>query len=151
MLFWDTSAVLKLYVDESDATEVRTLARGPEALVISAFSIHELHCAFYRKEFLKAVKPGMAEVLYEAFHGEIKSGYFRLIEYNPSVGQRAMEVVRVCYGANRPVLIRSLDVLQLASALAAGATDVVSTDARMRSATALLGMKVFPQATNQQA
>ncbi len=148
MLFWDTSAVLKLYVDEPDAREFRTLAQGPEVLVISAFSVHELHCAFYRKEFLKALKSGMAEVLYQAFQDEIQSGYFRLIEYSQSVEQRAVKVVRMCYGANRPVLIRSLDVVQLASALAAGATNVVSTDARMRRAAALLGMHVFPQANN---
>ena len=148
MLFWDTSAVLKLYVDEPDAREFRTLAQGPEVLVISAFSVHELHCAFYRKEFLKALKSGMAEVLYQAFQDEIQSGYFRLIEYSQSVEQRAVKVVRMCYGTNRPVLIRSLDVLQLASALAAGATNVVSTDARMRRAAALLGMHVFPQANN---
>ena len=146
MLFWDTSAILKLYVDEPDAKPFRTLAQRPEILIISAFGVHELHCAFHRKEFVKALRPGMAEVLYAAFRDEIERGYFRLIEYSRSVQQRAVEVVRACYGANEPVLIRSLDALQLASALAAGATDIVATDTRMRHGAALVGMKVFPQA-----
>lgn len=148
MLFWDTSAVMKLYVDEPGAGEFRALAQEPEVLTISAFSVHEMHCVFCRKEFLKALKPGMAEVLYQAFEEEIGGGYFRLIEYSSRVKQHAVEVVRRCYGTNRPVLVRSLDVLQLASALAAGATDVVSTDARMRQSAALLGMRVIPQAEN---
>lgn len=147
MLFWDTSAVLKLYVDEPDAKTFRTLAQRPEILVISAFSVHELHCAFYRKEFVKALKPGMAEVLYQAFRDEIDGGYFRLIDYSPSVEQHAVEVVRLCYGAHRPVLIRSLDALQLATALAGGATDMVCTDTRMRQGASLVGMNVFPQAS----
>ncbi len=148
MLFWDTSAVLKLYVDEPDARPFRTLAQRPESLLISAFTVHELHCGLHRKEFVKALKPGMAEVLYQTFRDEIEAEYFRLIAYNSRVEQNALEVVRQCYGAKEPVLVRVLDALQLASALAAGAADMVSTDARMRQGAALLGMKVFPQAND---
>ena len=148
MLFWDTSAVLKLYVDEPDARPFRTLAQRPESLLISAFTVHELHCGLHRKEFVKALKPGKAEALYQAFRDEIEAGYFRLIVYSSHVEQHALEVVRDCYGASRPVLVRVLDALQLASARAAGATDMVSTDTRMRQGAALLGMKVFPQAND---
>ncbi len=148
MLFWDTSAVLKLYVDEPDAKPFRTLAQTPESLLISALTLHELHCGLHRKEFVKALKPGMAEVLYRAFRDEIEAEYFRLIVYNSRVEQHALEVVRKCYGVKKPVLVRVLDALQLASALAAGATDMVSTDTRMRQGAALLGMKVFPQAND---
>ena len=148
MLFWDTSAVLKLYVDEPDARAFRTLAERPESLLISAFTVHELHCGLHRKEFVKALKPGMAEVLYQTFRDEIEAEYFRLIAYNVRVEQHALEVVRQCYSASEPVLVRVLDALQLASALAAGVTDIVCTDTRMRRGAALLGMKVFPQANN---
>ncbi len=145
MLFWDTSAVIKLYVDESDAKPFRVLAQRPESLLISVFTVHELHCGLHRKEFVKALKPGMAEVLYQAFRDEIEAEYFRLIAYNSRVEQHALEIVRQCYGAKKPVLVRVLDALQLATAQAVGATDVVSTDTRMRQGAALLGMKVFPQ------
>jgi uncharacterized protein with PIN domain len=148
MLFWDTSAVLKLYVDEPDARQFRMLARRPESLLISAFTVHELHCGLHRKEFVKALKPGMAEVLYQAFRDEVEAEYFKLIAYDSRIEQRALEVVRQCYGAKEPVLVRVLDALQLASALSAGATDMVSTDTRMRQGAALLGMKVFPQAND---
>ncbi len=82
MLFWDTSAVIRLYVDEPDARPFRTLAQRPESLLISAFTVHELHCGLHRKEFVKALKPGMAEVLYQTFRDEIEAEYFRLIAYN---------------------------------------------------------------------
>jgi uncharacterized protein with PIN domain len=148
MLFWDTSAVIKLYVDEPDAKQFRTLAQRPESLLISALTVHELHCGLHRKEFLKALKPGMAEVLYQSFRDEIEAEYFRLIAYNSRVEQHALEVVRKCYDAKKPVLVRVLDALQLATALAAGATDMVSTDTRMRQGAALLGINVFPQAND---
>jgi predicted nucleic acid-binding protein len=144
-MFWDTSAVIKLYVDEPDAGLARTLAQTPESLLISVFTVHELHCGLHRKELAKALKPGMAEVLFEAFRNEIRAEFFRLITYNARVEQHALEIVRRCYGAEKPVFLRVLDALQLASALTVGATDIVSTDARMRQAASLLGMKVFPQ------
>lgn len=142
--FWDTSAVMKLYVDEPDGRLFRTLAQTPESLLISIFTVHELHCGLHRKELTKALKPGMAEVLFEAFQKELKAEFFRPITYNARVEEYALEVVRSCYGAENAVFLRVLDALQLASALAAGATDVVSSDTRMRQAASLLGMKVFP-------
>ena len=147
MLFWDTSSVIKLYVDESDAKPFRMLAQRPESLFISAFTVHELHCALYRKEFVKALKPGMAEVLYQAFRDEMESEYFKLIAYDSRVEQHTLKVIRRCYAARNPILVRVLDALQMASALAAGASDMVSTDTRMRQGAALLGMRVFPPVT----
>src|SRR5438105_4934074 len=147
MLFWDTSAVIKLYVDESDARPFRMLAQRPESLFISAFTVHELHCALRRKEFVKALKPGMAEVLYQAFRDEMESEYFKLIAYDSRVEQHTLKVIRQCYTTRNPIPVRVLDALQLASALAAGASDMVSTDTRMRQGAALLGMRVFPPVT----
>src|SRR5437667_12762058 len=125
MLFWDTSAVLKLYVDEPDARPFRTLAQTPESLLISAFTVHELHGGLHRKEFVKALKPGMAEELYQTFRDEIEAEYFRLIAYNSRVEQNASEVDRQCNGAKDPVLARVLAALQLACALAAPERDTV--------------------------
>jgi uncharacterized protein with PIN domain len=143
--FWDTSAVMKLYVDEPDAGPFRRLAQGPGSLLISAFTVHELHCGLHRKERLKALKPGMAEVLFEAFRHEMKAEFFRTIIYDGRVEQHALEVVQRCYVAEKAVFLRVLDALQLASALTAGASDIVSTDTRMRRGATLLGMKVFPR------
>src|SRR2546423_6628820 len=143
--FWDTSAVMKLYVNEPDARPFRRLARAPESLLISIFTLHELHCGLHRKESQKALRPGMAEVLYESFREKVKGEFFRLITYDARVEQHALEVVQRCYSAGQPVFLRVLDALQLASALAAGATEIVSSDTRMRQGAALFGIKLLPQ------
>ena len=143
--FWDTSAVMKLYVDEPDARSVRALAETPGSLLISAFTVHEVHCGLRRKESVRALKPGMAEVLFESFREKLGAEFFRLVAYDVRVEQHAFGVVRRCYEADTTVFLRVLDVLQLASALAAGATDIVTTDIRMRKAASLFGMKIFPE------
>lgn len=145
MRFWDSSALVKLYVKEPDSTKLKRLAGDAEVSLISSFTIHEVHCAFWRKEISGAVKRGAAEILFRTFLRQIEAGDFKLIHYDPRVNSRAIGVVRHCYSAPRPVMIRSLDALQIASALEGGANEMVSSDFRMRDAGILFGLRALPE------
>ena len=145
MRFWDSSALVKLYVNERDSTKFRRFAGDPEVPVISSFTISEVHCAFWRKEISGAVRHGRAEILFQNFLRQIESGDLKLILYDSRVKSRAIGVLRHCYGVPRPVMIRSLDALQIASALEGGATEMVSADLRMRGCGILFGLRVLPE------
>lgn len=144
MRFWDSSALVKLYVREPDSAEFKKLAADPELPLISSFTIHELHCALWRKEFASALTNGAAEVLFEKFLHQIDSDKFKLVAYSAKVKDRATEVIRICYRKSMPIALRSLDALQIASALDGGASDMVSADLRMRDAGKLFGLRLFP-------
>lgn len=144
MIFWDTSALLKLYVDEPDAARFRRLAAREEAILIAAFTRHELHCGLWRKEYLKGLKPGAAELLYQDVSRAIEGGFLQTIPYNEHVERRVREVIQRCYRARKAVVLRSLDALQLGSALAVGAHELVTTDERMRAGAAIVGLNVLP-------
>jgi predicted nucleic acid-binding protein len=150
MRFWDSSALVKLYVKEPDSIEFKRLAGDPDVPLISSFTIHEVHCAFWRKELSGAVERGAAEILFERFLRQIEAGDFKLTPYDPRLKTRAVGVVRHCYGASRPVIIRSLDALQIASALEGGATEMVSADVRMRHGGILFGLRVLPSQRHEQ-
>src|SRR5436305_6058654 len=107
MRFWDSSALVKLYVNERDSIKFRRFAGDPEVPLISNFTISEVHCAFWRKEISGAVRHGRAEILFQNFLRQIESGDLKLILYDSRVKSRAIGVVRHCYGAPRPVMIRS--------------------------------------------
>jgi len=145
MRFWDSSALVKLYVAEPDSTTFKRFADDPEVPLISSFTIHEVQCAFWRKEISGGVKRGAAEILFQSFLRQIERGNFKLIPYDPRVKSRAIGVVRHCYGASRPVMIRSRDALQIASALEGGATEMVSADSRMRGSGILFGLRMMPE------
>ncbi len=134
MAYWDTAALAKLYIHEPDSPRYGQILR--ESLV---------HCAFWRKEISGAVRHGRAEILFQNFLRQIESGDLKLILYDSRVKSRAIGVVRHCYGARRPVMIRSLDALQIASALEGGATEMVSADLRMRGCGILFGLRVLPE------
>jgi len=144
MRFWDSSALVKLYVKEPDSIKFERLAGDAEVSLISSFTIHEVHSAFWRKEISGAVKRGAAEILFQSFLRQIEAGDFKLIAYDPRVKSRAIGVVRHCYSTPRRVMIRSFDALQIASALEGGATEMVSADSRMRDGGILFGLRLLP-------
>ncbi len=144
MVFWDTSALLKLYVAEPDSTAFAMLAQGEEPLAISAWTTHELLCGLHRKELLHDLKAGGAEAIYQRILRQIAAGNLHVITYTAMVAQRTSEVIRGCYGASKPVAIRSLDAMQLGSALSGGAIEMVSADARMRAGATIFNLRVLP-------
>src|ERR1700716_2973614 len=121
MVFWDTSALLKLYVAEPDSSAFTTLAKREGPLTISAWTTHEVLCGLHRKELLHDLKAGGAEAIYQRLLQQIAAGTLHVITYTAMVAQRTNEVIRGCYDAPKPVAIRSLDAMQLGSALSGGA------------------------------
>lgn len=144
MVFWDTSALLKLYVAEPDSNAFAMLAKRGGALAISMWTTHEILCGLHRKELLRDLKRGGAEAIYERFLLQITAGTLHVITYTTTVAEHTTEVIRRCYSARKPVAIRTLDALQLGSAFAGGADEVVSTDARMRAGAKILNLRISP-------
>jgi predicted nucleic acid-binding protein len=144
MVFWDTSALVKLYVVESDSKAFAVLAQRTYPLAISTWTTHEILCSLHRKELLQDLRSGGAEAIYRRILEQITTGSLHVITYTAAVAQRATQVIRNCYGARKPVAIRSLDALQLGSALAGGASEIVSADARMRAGAQIFHLPVFP-------
>jgi predicted nucleic acid-binding protein len=145
MPFWDTSALVKLYVRERDSERFVELARKSETgATISQLSIHEMRCVLHRKEFGRAIAADTAEFTYRRFCRDVENAVLKLIPYGGDVALEFDRIVRVCYRARPVVPIRALDGLLLASALTARMPDLVSTDLRMRDAGLLLGFRIFP-------
>ncbi len=145
MSFWDTSALVKLYVRERDSDRFLELARKSEPrATISQLSIHEMCSVFHRKEFARAIPSGAAELAYRQFQHDVEEAVLEVIPYGRDVAPEFERIVRVCYRASPVVPIRALDGLLLASALLAQTPDLVSADLRMRAAGALLGLRILP-------
>ena len=145
MSFWDTSALVKLYVRERDSGRFVELARKSETgATISQLSIHEMCCVLHRKELGRAIAPDTAEFTYRRFWRDVENAVLKVIPYGRDVALEFDRIVRVCYRASPVVPIRALDGLLLASALTTQLPDLVSTDSRMRDAGVLLGLRILP-------
>lgn len=145
MNYWDTSALLKLYVAERDSPYfVRFLATAGERIFTSVIGATEMLCALYRKEQAGDLHLGGAQALLREFSADVNSGKIVTIPYGEDVVAEAEKLVRLVFGQHPLVMLRSLDAIHVASALAGKAKVVVSTDARLRHVASLLPLKVLP-------
>jgi hypothetical protein len=66
------------------------------------------------------------------------------VPYDTQVSEEAGRIVRRLHRKSKPVLLRGLDVIHLASAVVVGADTVVAADQRLRVAAKAVGLKAKP-------
>lgn len=101
-------------------------------------------CTLYRKEHAGDLVLGAAATLFARFLEDAAAGRVVLVPNGLDVTTQAQALVERAYRRPQPVLIRSLDALHVASALAARATTLVATDGRLREVAGLMGLEVLP-------
>ncbi len=145
MTYWDTSALVKLYVAESDSPGFLVLARQTEGpMLSSSIAAVEALCTLHRKERDGDLSAGGARLLFREFASDVKAGRIITVPYGADVAVEAEKLVHLAFGQPRPVLVRTLDAIHLASALAVKAKVMVAADARLRDLASLAGLRVLP-------
>lgn len=143
--YWDTSALLKLYVAEDDSAYfIGLIAKIDQAIVCSAVSAVEMLCALYRKERNRELKPGSAKAALKRFQADSMAGRLVTVPYGEDVIAAATKIVEAAYLGAQPVMLRSLDAIHVASAMVVGSRTMVVTDARLRDVAAMAKMRVLP-------
>jgi predicted nucleic acid-binding protein len=143
--YWDTSALLKLYVPEPDSAYFLNLvaqAGGPVAS--SAIAGAEMLCAVYRKEAAGDLTAGGARASFRRFLADCKAGRIVQVPYGDDVTVAAEGIVQMALLSPRLIMIRALDAIHLASAILIRARVVITTDSRMREAAILAKLQVLP-------
>jgi predicted nucleic acid-binding protein len=146
MRYWDTSVLLKLFVEEDDSGLFAALIEeAGEVIHTSELSRLELLRALWGKRLDGVIVPGAEKTLMRRFESEVDMKRIILIPVGTDVRREFETVLRVCYTRKRPIRVRTLDALHLASALASRAKEIVCTDARMREAADALQMDIHPR------
>ncbi len=145
MQYWDTSALLKLYVAEPDSSDfLQLLADTGAPILTSAVTAIELQCALYRKEVAGDLKEGGAHHAFQKFQADVTKGRIVNVPAGDDISAASGEIIRGAYSGRRPVMVRSLDVIHLASAVVSGAETLVATDLRLREAAKRAGFTLAP-------
>ncbi len=120
----DSSAILKLVVDEAESSALRRYLARRKPLVVSALATTEVARA------LLALSPAVQR------RGEAALGRLELIRLNDRILRQA--------GRLRPAEVRSLDAIHLATAQELGRdlARLVTYDARMSEAAVTLGLSI---------
>lgn len=143
MSYWDTSALVKLYLKETDSAQFDALALAMP-MGTGALTLHEARTVFRRREAEGAIPAGEGRVLFELLCSDSTAGGLAVQTETNAVRREFGEVLERCFSQSPPVFIRTNDALQLASAIVAGETEFVTADTRQKAAAELLGFKVLP-------
>lgn len=142
-VFADSSALVKLYVDEAD----HALVREQVGLIASQLARVEVPAALWRKVRIGDLAPQDAALLVAAFDAD----YSGVAEEPPRFSSVAVtsflldDAARVCAVHG----LRAYDAVQLASARAAAAADpdcrtFAAFDGQLRAAAAIEGFQLLP-------
>jgi predicted nucleic acid-binding protein len=145
MRYWDTSVLLKLFVEEDDSHVFADLIEETtEGIHTSELSRLELLRALWGKRLDGAIVAGAEKALMRRFESEVDMRRIVLVPLGTDVRREFENVLKVCYTRRHPIRVRALDALHVASALAARAKELVCTDLRMREAAGALQMNIYP-------
>ena len=138
--YLDTSALVKLFVHESESDALNAELSATGEVVISDLSLTELASSLSRRVRERALTRAEAAQLFAQAERLVPA--CRLVEVTPPVHRRAARLLLTSGG----VALRTLDALHLALALEADAATLVTFDDRLREAAGGLGLYVAPHA-----
>ena len=143
-IYWDTSALIKLYASEPDSSNyLRLLIHQSEDLAISFLHRVELYFALCGKESRGEIASGSAKRLFQLFEQHVRAGRYYLIPWGEDVGIATRQLRDAFLSASPPAMLRSLDGLHLGALRAAKIQSVVTADMRMRDAARIAAIGVI--------
>lgn len=143
MQYWDTSALLKLYVPEPDSSRFSAHVTG-SAIYTSELARWELFRALLRKEMEQAIPPLSAEAVFSRILSDANSKRVVWLACDTVIEAAFRKLVAQLHRRKPPIVIRTMDAIHLAAASLLPAAEVVTTDAHMRAGAVAIGLTVFP-------
>lgn len=144
MSYWDSSALVKLYLQEPDSAQFRALALRANPVVTGTLARYELWTVFRRREAEGALASGEAVAIYHELSADVAAVDVLIQPETPDVEREFGAVLEACFSATPTIFIRTNDALHLASAKAAGDMEFITADQRQRSAALLMGFTLLP-------
>ncbi|MDF1812225.1 MAG: type II toxin-antitoxin system VapC family toxin [Verrucomicrobiales bacterium] len=136
-VYWDTSALLKIYAAETDSSDyLKLLISQPGDIAVSYLHRVELYYALCGKETRGEIQAGAAKTLFASFESHIADQRYWEIPWGSDVLEEAQSALDVSLSSSPPIGLRTLDGLHLGAMLAAKVTTLVTADNRMRDAAA---------------
>jgi predicted nucleic acid-binding protein len=135
-LYLDTSALAKIYVQESNSDALDAALTGRRDLLISELAFTELTSALARRLREGQVDATVGRRIYQQLLRDVRAGEYRLLDLT-SATHREAERLLLTLGRHAP--LRAADSLHLAAAALADARALVTYDRQMHAAALALG------------
>lgn len=144
MIYWDTSAIVPLYVNEPTSSYWESqLSRSGAPAKTSALAITEFNYALKHKTLRRNLSAEYGEALIAKFAEDCEVGHWELYPLGADIITASLHVADKCYASANPVPLRSLDGLHLGTALTLSCDTLATGDRRLANAAEKLNLKVL--------
>lgn len=144
MSYWDTSALVKLFLVEADTATFERLAFSASQIVTGWLARLEARTVFRRREAEGSLRDNEAAALWIELEQDKTRGRIVVLDPTQEIEQAFAQVLDECFSQQPPIFIRTNDALHLAAARVSGETEFVTGDQRQGAAARLLGFTVLP-------
>jgi uncharacterized protein len=139
-IYIDSSALVKLYLEEDGSSELDTILVGRDDLVISDLGITEIVSAFARRGREGNIPAANVGLVRGRILQDVDARIFRLAQLTPEVHREAERLLMALQ--NQP--LRALDALHVALALSTEAKTLITFDKRLAEASRAIGLVAVP-------
>jgi uncharacterized protein len=136
-VYLDSSALVKLYLPESESDLLNVRLEGRRDLVASELAVTEVASAIGRRRREGSLSSEEGTRLYRFLLEDFEGGAFLRASVDPETHRSAERLM-----LSSPLPLRTLDALHLALATQAGAASMVTFDRRLGAAALSLGIPV---------
>jgi predicted nucleic acid-binding protein len=102
MSYWDSSALVKLYVQELDSEEFRELALRASRVATGTLTRHEVLTVFRRREAEGVLRSGEPASLYDELTADIAATDIVIQPETPDTEREFGAVLEVCFSQTLP-------------------------------------------------
>jgi predicted nucleic acid-binding protein len=138
VVYLDTSALAKRYLNEAGSEEFEAYLTAKGVGMVSTLTVAEMRCLLARRRREGSIDAELEARIVAAFEEDLLAGVLVLRRIQD---EDVWEAVRLVDNLREQAL-RTLDALHLASAQAAGVEELATSDRTMAAAAGALGMEV---------
>lgn len=136
-MYLDSAYIAKYYVNEPDATAVRSLIRKADYICSSAWALVEVTCVFHRHVREGSLTQAEGHELIDLFRTHVESRVWNLVPVNDALLRTTATLVR---GLPKTIPLRAGDAIHLATALNVGEGEIWTNDRHLLAAAGHFGV-----------
>jgi len=114
MSYWDSSALVKLYVQELDSTEFRELALNARRVATGSLTRHEVRTVFRRREAEGVLPSGEAAALYDELTADIAAADIVIQPETADTEREFGAVLEAFFSQTPPTFVGRTPLLRIA-------------------------------------
>lgn len=137
-VYFDTSYIAKVYLEERESGQIRELRRNAGAIHTSVWALAEFHAVLHRRIRERALAPDEAGRLASFFLDDVTAGQWNFIPVGEALLRRTSALILSAPGN---LFLRTADTVHLTTAQELGERDIWTNHRHMLAAAGYFGLK----------